>query len=342
MFIQENIPLSAYSTMRLGGLARYFTEINHRDEMAEVHFWALKHNMPLIMIGGGSNIYWSDEGFGGLVVVNKILGFEIDSSLRPTAYIKIGAGEIWDTVVQRTVETGLTGLEFLSLIPGTSGATPIQNVGAYGQEIANLLVTVEAFDRQEGKLVNLMAADCQFSYRSSRFRTTDKNRFLISSITLQLTYGNPAPPFYSALSNYFSSQNIKKFTPSIVRQAVIALRNLKLPDPAIVANNGSFFKNPVVSVDLKEQIFANYNDLVYWAQDDGSVKLSAAWLIEKTGFKDYHDPETGFGTWPAQALVIINESSTKTADLTKFRDKIVIAVKNKFGVDLEQEPEQLG
>src|SRR3989344_4789612 len=153
MVVQEKIPLSAYSTMRLGGRARYLTEIHNRDEIAEALAWAEERKLPIVMIGGGSNIFWSDAGYPGLVVVNQISGFEIFKEDDANAYVSVGAGENWDSVVARVVEAGYSGVEELSLIPGTTGATPIQNVGAYGREIADVLTTVEAYDRHEGKLV---------------------------------------------------------------------------------------------------------------------------------------------------------------------------------------------
>ena len=327
--------------MRLGGSAAYLTEVEERGELAAALDWAAGRRLPVIMIGGGSNIVWRDEGFNGLVIVNKFMRFEDFNEDGTNHYITVGAGETWDEVVRRTVEMGLTGIETLSLIPGTAGATPIQNVGAYGQEIADTLVTVEAFDIKTGAFVTIRGSDCGFGYRTSRFKTTDRGRFFITAVTLHLMRGNLQPPFYAALEKYFSEHAVTEFTPQNVRRAVIDIRSRKLPDPAQVANNGSFFANPVVDEATLAQLAADYGEIPHWQSGTGRVKLSAAWLIEQAGFKDYHDPQTGMATWPNQPLVLVNEHARSTADLLAFKQRIITAVKSRFGVTLEQEPEIL-
>jgi UDP-N-acetylmuramate dehydrogenase len=294
-----------------------------------------------MMIGGGSNIIWRDEGFPGLILVNKVMRFEEQQEDEENYYVTIGAGENWDASVARTVEKGMTGIEALSLIPGTAGATPIQNVGAYGQEIAQTLVSVEAYDRQAKQFVTLAGSDCAFGYRTSRFKTTDRGRFFITAITLHLLRTNPQPPFYAALQRYFDENNIGTFTPQTVRDAVIAIRQSKLPDPAKVANNGSFFANPIVDEGVLTQIQADYPDIPHWPMPEDRVKVPAAWLLEQAGFKNMHDPETGMATWAAQPLVLVNEKAQSTAQLLAFRQKIMDAVQERFHITLEQEPELL-
>lgn len=348
MYILENVPLSGYSTMRLGGTAAYLTEINSRSELTEMLNWAKERSLPVVMIGGGSNIVWSDVGFPGLVLVNKILGFETFNEDDDNLYVTIGAGEPWDSVVERTVTLGYSGIEFLSLIPGSTGATPIQNVGAYGREIAEVLVCVEAYDTQAGNLVTIPASECGFGYRTSRFKTTDKGRFFITAITLHLNRQNPQPPFYPALQNffeehgYFAENKPTAFTSALIRQAVVSIRQDKLPDINVVANNGSFFANPIVNAGTFAQLHADFPEIVHWKLDDGQLKLSAAWLIEQVGFKDVHDAETGMATWPKQPLILINEQAKSTADLLKFRQKIIDKVQAMFNIALQQEPEILG
>jgi UDP-N-acetylmuramate dehydrogenase len=341
MNIQENVPLSGYSTMRLGGTARYVLDITSRMELQEAVDWAESQNLPVIMIGGGSNIVWKDEGFPGLLLVNKIMRFESFDEDGRNVYITAGAGENWDSIVAHTAAAGLTGIEALSLIPGTVGATPIQNVGAYGQEIANTLTTVEAYDRQAKKLITIPAIDCGFGYRTSRFKTTDKGRFFITAITIHLMRGLPEPPFYQSVADYLHQHSIERPTPLNIREAVIAIRSAKLPDPAKVANNGSFFANPVIGEDELAQIQSDFPEMPHWPAADGKVKIPAAWLIEHAGFKDYHDQDTGMATWPAQSLVFVNEHATSTADLLAFRQKITDAVQSKFRIQLTQEPELL-
>lgn len=342
MNIFHGVTLADFSTMRLGGPAAHLAEVHNRSELTEALAWAKTQNLPVIMIGGGSNIVWRDEGFPGLVLVNKMLGYQVFEEDEQNVYVTIGAGENWDSVVARTVEAGLTGIEALSLIPGTTGATPIQNVGAYGQEISQTLTTVEALDSQTGELMNIPAMDCAFGYRTSRFKAADRGRFFITAVTLHLTRGALQPPFYPALQQYLTDHAVTQVTPATIREAVIAIRNSKLPDPAMVANNGSFFANPIISQAQLTQIQADTNLTVpHWPTQEGLVKLSAAWLVEQAGFKDYHDPETGMATWAAQPLVLVNESATSTAQLLAFRQKIIDAVQAKFSIELVQEPELL-
>jgi len=339
MFIQDNVPLQAFSTMRLGGNAAYLSEVNERAELPRLVEWAKERDLPIIMIGDGSNIVWSDKGFPGLVLVNRLMGFEVQTIDDDTAYFTICGGENWDSVVERCVQQGYGGVAELSLIPGTAGATPVQNVGAYGREIRETLVTLEAYDLVENKFVNIPSGDCGFGYRTSRFKTTDKGRFLITSITLMLRREKPTRPYYEAVDRYFSEHDITEPSVQDVRDAVITIRSAKLPDPKLVANNGSFFANPVIDSTQLTQLLADYPEIKYWRNEDDSIKLSAAWLIEQTGFKDVHDDETGMATWPKQPLVLVNENANSTADLLAFKQKIVDTVQAKFGVTLEQEPE---
>jgi len=340
MQTQQNVSLAGYSTMRLGGIAAYLVEVHKRQDVVEAVQWAVDHQVPPIMVGNGSNIVWRDEGFDGLLLVNKILGYQDFAEDEVNHYLTIGAGETWDNVVERSVSEGLSGIEALSLIPGTAGATPIQNVGAYGQEIAQTLVSVEAYDLHTRQFLNLPNEQCDFGYRTSRFKTTDRDRYFITGLTLHLMKGNPKPPYYAALQTYLDENNILERTPSIIRSAVTAIRKSKLPDPMTIANNGSFFANPVVDDNKLVQLRADYPNIPYWSADKGA-KISAAWLIEQTGFKDFHDKETGMATWPNQPLVLVNEHAKCTADLLKFKQKIIDAVHTKFDITLEQEPELL-
>lgn len=341
MYVLENVPLSGYSTMRLGGKAAYLTEITDRFEITAAVRWAKERGVPVIMIGDGSNIVWRDSGFPGLVLVNRIMRFDSFKEDDDNLYLTVGAGENWDSVVERAVNMGYSGIEELSLIPGTTGATPIQNVGAYGREIKEVLTTVEAYDTEAGSLVTIPGSECGFAYRTSRFKTTDRGRFLISAVTLHLTRRSPQPPFYESLARYLAENNVKDFTPKTIRKAVIAIRSSKLPDPAVVANNGSFFYNPIISREKLTQLMDAYPNLMYWPTDDNNVKISGAWLVEQAGFKGVHDKETGMATWEKQPLVLVNEAANSTADLIKFEQKIIDAVQSKFGITLKQEPELL-
>lgn len=344
MQILSNVSLKLYSTMRLGGTAKYAVEVTSRMEIEEAVKWAVDHQVPPLMIGGGSNIFWKDEGFDGLLIINRIMGYAAQNEDDHNAYITVGAGELWDSVVERSVKAGYSGIECLSLIPGTAGATPIQNVGAYGQEIADTLVSVEAYDLHERKFLNIPTIDCAFGYRTSKFKTTERDRYLISGITLHLSKDPPMPPFYRALDEYLSEHHKpgSKYSPQELRDAVVDIRTQKLPDPTTVPNNGSFFANPIITDDLLLDLQAMYPEMPHWPTDIlGASKIPAAWLIEQAGFKDYHDHETGMATWKNQPLVLVNEKAKSTADLLKFRQKIVDKVQEQFQITLEQEPELL-
>lgn len=324
--------------MRLGGPARYLLEITSPFEIEPALKWAEEKNLDVMMIGQGSNIVWNDAGFDGLILVNKIMGLEMQDN-EYQAFAVIGGGEPWDSVVARIVDANLSGVEHLSLIPGTAGATPVQNVGAYGREIADVLVCVQAYDRQANKMVILSKTECDFSYRKSRFNTVDKNRFFITSVTLALSHDNPMPPFYPALEAFLKSHNITQHTAKNIRQAVIEVRNSKLPDPAKVANCGSFFANPIIDNMQLDSLVEQYPGIPRWEIDSDNTKISAAWMLEQLKLKGYHEPNTGMAIWDKHSLVLVNENAPNTASLLAFRDAIVKKVEEKFGVTLQQEPE---
>lgn len=342
MQILQNVPLALYSTMRLGGKAAYVTDVHSEDELAEALSWAKEHELPVIMVGGGSNIVWRDEGFNGLLIVSKIIGHEIIEKNSDEAIVKIGAGENWDNVVEWAVDQGLSGIETLSLIPGTAGATPVQNVEAYGEQIADTLKKVLAYDVARNEFRELSNADCKFGYRTSRFKNVDHGKFFICTLWLRLHYSQLQPPFHRGLQQYLDEHTITDFSPLSLRKAVVDIRSNKLPDPTKVANNGSFFKNPFVDTSTFDKLKNEFPDILHYPSDSGTVKLSAMWLIEHAGFtKGYSDPDTGMALWPKHTLVFVNKSAKNTGDLLKFRQKIVDAVEQKFHVTLEQEPELL-
>jgi len=336
MDIHTNIPLKNYTTMRLGGNARFMTDVHNNDEVAEVCRNARSQNLPIFILGGGSNVIVHDEGFNGIVIRNRISGFEVVADEPGRTILKVGAGENWDEIVKRTVDMNLTGIEAMSAIPGTAGAAPVQNVGAYGQEIAESLVSLEAYDIEGDRFVVLQNADCGFSYRHSIFRGDAAGRYVILSITIQLSKVAPQPPFYKAVQDYFDANNITMFTPQIIRDAVIAIRTDKLPDPTVTPNTGSFFKNAIVEdwqlTDLKK----DYPDIPTYDMSDGRYKVPTGWLIEQTGLKG--KTLHGMRVHDKNALVLINESATSYADLAAARDEIQGAVRDQFRIIIEQEP----
>ncbi len=340
MKVESNVSLATCSTMGLGGNASYLAVIETKEDLIEAMNYASQNKLNVLVVGDGSNIVWRDDGFNGLLLVCRIRGFEVESEDDEGADILIGAGENWDLVVDRAVSLGLTGIECLSLIPGTAGATPVQNVGAYGQEISETLVSLEAYDIKNKTFLTMLNNDCDFSYRNSCFKK-ETGRYFILSIRLHLKKGQLLPPLYKLLAHYLQDKNINDLSPAAIRNAVVDIRKTKLPDPKVVKNCGSFFENPVVDNQQFESIKTKYQDISHWQMNDDRIKLSAAWLIEKAGFKDYLDNSTGMKTWQGQPLILVNDHAASTADLMKFKDKIVNAVQAKFGVELVQEPQLL-
>lgn len=335
MDIHTNIPLKNYTTMRLGGPARFMTEVHTPEEVAEVCKKATSQGLKIFILGGGSNVIVPDNGFDGIVVRNRIPGFEVvDEPGRAT--IKIGAGENWDEVVKRTVDLNLSGIEAMSAIPGTAGAAPVQNVGAYGQEIAETLVSLEAYDILGDSFVTLQNSDCGFSYRHSIFRGAAAGRYVITSITLRLYKTPPQPPFYKAVQDYFDTHAITIFTPAAIRDAVIAIRTDKLPDPALLPNTGSFFKNAIIEDWQLDELRKEYPDIPTYDLPDGRFKIPTGWLIEQTGLKG--KTLHGMRVHDKNALVLINESAQNYSDLAAARDEIIGAVRDKFHIIIEQEP----
>jgi len=349
---QENVPLDKYSTMRVGGSARYLAQVQSREDVIEAVKFAKEKDLSIKVIGSGSNTLFTDAGYDGLVVINAIKGIEILEEDEGTVLIKSGAGEVWDDLVRRSVDMELSGIEATSIVPGTVGAAPVHNVGCYGQEVSETLVELTAYDLEKGEFVTLQNEDCGFQYRTSRFEKEDRGHFAITDATFRLKRTPMEPPFYKDVEKYFEENDIVERSPTAVREAVIAIRTRKLPDPKVVANNGSFFRNPIISKEQfdvlleKEPVLnetpAGWPQPPRWVLSDGRVKLAAARLVELAGFSNYEDSETGMATWPKQNLVLINKSAKGAKDVIAFRDKIVKAVEGRFGIHLEDEVEIVG
>lgn len=321
--------------MRLGGPARFMTEVHTPEEVAEVCRKATSQGLKIFILGGGSNVIVPDSGFDGIVIRNRILGFETTDEPGRTT-IKVGAGENWDETVKRTVDMNLSGIEAMSAIPGTAGAAPVQNVGAYGQEIAETLVSLEAYDTLGDGFVTLQNTDCGFSYRHSIFRGEAAGRYVITSITLQLYKTPPQQPFYKAVQDYFDQHNITIYTPAAIRDAVIAIRTDKLPDPKLLPNTGSFFKNAIIEDWQLRELKNEYPDIPTYDLPDGRFKIPTGWLIEKAGLKG--KTLHGMHVHDKNALVLINESAQSYSDLAAARDEIIGTVRDTFHIIIEQEP----
>ncbi|MDB5167199.1 MAG: UDP-N-acetylpyruvoylglucosamine reductase [Candidatus Saccharibacteria bacterium] len=336
MDLHPNIPLKNFMTMRLGGPALFMAEAQTPEEIAEIYHFANSRSLPVFVLGGGSNVVANDQGFAGVVIHIRIPGFDVIADDLNSTTVRVGAGEIWDETVKRTVDMHLSGIEAMSAIPGTTGAAPVQNVGAYGQEIADSLQSLTAYDSQTDTFVTLQNADCDFSYRDSIFRGSEKGRYVITSITLKLSKSSPQPPFYDALQKYFDDHGVHAFTQEIVRNAVIDIRTNKLPDPKLLPNSGSFFKNAIIEDWKLNELRTSYPDMPAYDMGDGMLKLSTGWLIEQAGLKGkvIH----GMRVHDKNSLVLINESAGSYADLANAREEIIGVVRDKFGVQIEQEP----
>ena len=335
--IQEYVNINDYTTLKIGGKFRYFAEVSDVDSIPVIYEYAEKNNVPVMMIGGGSNLVFKDEVTNILAIKVNLLGFEIIKETEYYTEIKIGAGEKWDATVARTVDMNLAGIEAMSLIPGTVGATPVQNVGAYGQEIKDTLVSVEVYDKSDKSIKQLSNAQCMFGYRDSIFKHNAKDKYLIVSITLRLSKTAPQAPDYPGVKKYFSEQGISNPTLLDIRNAIISIRNTKLPNPKDIPNVGSFFKNPIVPKSLSLGLAIEFPNLVTFPVNDLNVKIPAGWLIENAGLKG-----KSFGAvsiYSQNALVLVNNGDATFADIAAARDYIINAVKVKFGITLETEPE---
>ena len=337
MNILENQPLANHTTMRLGGPAKYFVNVTNEDELIEAVKFAKNHNIDVITIGDGSNIIFKDSGFDGMVIHFSIEDINIDSLGNVSAM----AGTNWDDLVNKTVEAGLYGIESLSLIPGTVGGAPVNNIGAYGQEISQTIIGIRAYDTKNQVFTELLNEECQFNYRSSIFKTSLHGRFIITDVNLKLNsdINNFVPASYGSLQSAISEQHIAKPTIKQVRNIICSIRESKLPDPSKIANSGSFFKNPIVPKALCEGLLAAYPKMPYFENPYG-YKLAAGWLIEKAGLKGY--TKDGIRVYEKQALVLVNDGTNSFSSLENMYTYIQEIVNEKFGVQLEPEPEIIG
>ena len=338
----ENAPLAPLTTLGIGGPARYFAESASADMLVAGVKWARGRGLPLFVMGGGSNVVVSDEGFPGLVLRVSIRGIET-ASQGDRVIIKTGAGEEWDTLVELAVANDWAGVECLSGIPGRVGATPIQNVGAYGRETSETLESVEALDLRTLELVEIPARECRFGYRMSRFKSDDRDRFVITRVTYRLAAGGAPLIRYAELERYLAEQGVTNASLSDVRRAVLAIRGRKAmvidardPDSRSV---GSFFVNPVVTREEFEEVKkrAAGEQVPSFAAADGRVKLSAAWLIERAGINRGY-VRGNVGTSSKHALAIINRGGGTSREVVELAEEIKSRVIERFGIVLSPEP----
>ena len=336
MNIQHKTFLSALTTMGLGGDAAQLVEVYSPDDVRQAVAYARQHKLPWYVLGGGSNTLARDDGFDGLVILNKIPGINVIDQTKQYTTFTVGAGELWDAFVAQTVDRNLSGIECLSAIPGTVGAAPVQNIGAYGQEVASAIAYVDAYDTKNDTFVRLQNAECEFSYRHSIFRGREQGRYIITAVTMRLRAVLPQPPFYKAIETYLREHSIANPSVRQLRDAVIAIRANKLPDPRATPNTGSFFKNAIVSREIYERIVADYSNVPHYDLPDGNVKIPTGWLIERSGLKGML--YRGMRVYDKNALVLVNESAKSYDDLAAARQHIINTVQTKFGITIQQEP----
>ena len=332
--IQPGVSLKPYNSFGVDVQARLFAEAHSDAEVREALAYAATHDVPLLVIGGGSNLLLTAD-VQSLVLRMATRGIRILSDDGNKVVIEAEAGEPWHPFVQHTLAQGLSGLENLSLIPGTVGAAPMQNIGAYGVEIKDVFAGLTALDRQTGELRDFTLAECNFAYRDSLFKQ-EPGRWLILRVRFVLDRAAHLHLEYGPVRQRLTEQGIDQPTATDVSQAICSIRNEKLPDPAVLGNAGSFFKNPLVSAALVAQLKGKYPDLVAYAQPDGQMKLAAGWLIERAGWKGFREADAG--VHKLQALVLVNYGAATGLQLLGLAQRIQKDIAERFHVDLEMEP----
>ncbi len=335
--LQQHVDLATLTTMKIGGAALYFTELNNPSQLPEVFAWLSRHKLPHIILSGGSNTVFDDGEFRGLVIKLSFMGKKVIDQAVSYVTLSVTAGEDWDNLVSYAVDHGWAGIESLSGIPGLCGAAPVQNIGAYGQEISDVLVSAEAYDTSSDSLVVLKNSDCGFGYRDSIFKSSQKGRYIITSITLRLSTKPPSIPDYEDVKQYMLEHNISQPTLHELRGSILAIRKNKFADPNTIPNSGSFFGNPIVNATKAKQLQQAFPDIRLYQQNDGNYKISAGWLIESLGLKGHQ-----FGSIqidPSHALVLENPDKATRKELDRAILDIQKAVMSKYGIKLIPEPE---
>ncbi len=330
--IQENVALAPLTTMRAGGNARFFVQTKSSDEVREAFLWAGVRELPIFILGGGSNTLVPDHGFDGLVIKIEIKGITYENI--PTGVrITVGAGEIWDDLVRDVVSRNLWGIENLSLIPGNVGGAVVQNIGAYGVEARETIFCVEAFDTLTMNIKTFSNKECAFGYRESIFKKN--SHLVVISASFDLVRDGIPLTSYEEVKKYFNEKEIVIPTLMEIRDAIVEIRTAKMPAPPL-GTAGSFFKNPIVSDDKFEDLKQQFPEIKAYPQGDGTVKISAAWLLDKVvNFRGVRRGEAG--VHERQALIIVNYGNASTQEILALAGAMKREVKEKTGIDLEEE-----
>ena len=337
MQVQENFSLKKYNTFGIDAAAKYFSIFSSVDELENILSFIAKEQISSnkqFILGGGSNILFTKD-YDGLVLKNNIGGIHTIHEDEDHIYVKAGAGENWHKFVMHCIKNNFAGVENLSLIPGNIGASPMQNIGAYGAEIKDVFHSLEAFHLKEKRIINFSTNDCGFGYRESVFKKKYKDQFVILNVTYRL---NKKPQYnisYGAIKEELKKLNIRELNIKAISQAVINIRKSKLPDPKVIGNAGSFFKNPEITKDEFVVLEAQFENLQTYPLDNGNVKLSAAWLIEQCGWKGFRRGDAG--CYEKQPLVLVNYDNASGKEIYDLSEEIKQSVKEKFDVELERE-----
>lgn len=353
--IEENVPIRNLVTMRIGGPARFVITVTSKEEIPEAYQFAKERNLPVCVLGGGANTFAKDEGFDGVIILDRIMG--ISEVERPEdespkdgdiAYFKAYGGEQWDDLVTYVSERGYSGIEAMAGIPGTAGAAPVQNIGAYGQEVTQVIVSVDTYDTKTGEFVVIPASEMKMSYRKSIFNSGENvGRYFIYATTVRVKKGQLNPPFYRSLQAYIDEHHETDFSPLNIARMVKEVRDSKLPDPEKIASAGSFFKNVYLTDEEADeaeargiQVWRNAKEVGPDSPEKRTNLVNSGWLLEEAGLKGkvFH----GMKVSEKAALILINEDAKTYADLAAARDEIANIVFEKFGFRIEQEPDEIG
>jgi UDP-N-acetylmuramate dehydrogenase len=335
--IRENVSLGTMNSLGIEARARYFVSVTTVEALRRALAWASEASVEPLLLGGGSNLVFAGD-YPGLVIRIAIARRCWEQVSGDEATLVLGAGENWHESVLYAASSGYRGIENLALIPGTVGAAPVQNIGAYGTELQDTLVDIRALDRQTGNEVVLTNSLCHFSYRDSVFKH-EPGRYVITEVRLRLSRTRPFSLDYRDLCDYFDGQDLRDLTPLDVASAVMAVRRRKLPDPEQLPNAGSFFKNPVVPLATWESLKEQHPEIAGYPGDD-NAKVAAAWLIDQCGWKGYRNSRVGVHN--RQALVLVNHSNGSGQDVLALANRIREDVEARFGIALEMEPGVIG
>lgn len=331
--LQQHVSLKNHNTFGVEAEALWFAEITAEADLPKLFSDSRIKGLPILVIGGGSNMLFT-QNFEGLVIWinNKGISYDLDGD---EVLLKSAAGEIWNDLVNYAVDHGFAGMENLSLIPGTVGASPVQNIGAYGVELETIFESCRAYEIASGNFKTFLKADCGFSYRESIFKQAFKGQYIITEVTYRLKEHAEINSSYGAIGDELARRKITNPTIKDISEVVSAIRVSKLPDPSTIGNAGSFFKNPIISIDQFRQLQSSFPDTIYYPFGHNQVKLAAGWLIEQCGWKGKVQGHTG--TWKNQALVLVNHGQATGKEVFEFSSLIIESVYNRFHVRLERE-----